>query len=61
LLNARLALDIPKYGVTLEAWGKNLTDRKYIVGATDITDALGLGNAYLSNPVTFGFDVIKRF
>ncbi len=61
LLNARLALDVPKYGVTLEAWGKNLTDRKYIVGATDITDALGLGNAYLSNPVTFGFDAIKRF
>jgi hypothetical protein len=38
-----------------------LTDRKYLTGATDLTSALGVGIAYLSNPLTFGFDVIKRF
>jgi len=61
VLNARLALEIPKYETTLEFWGKNLTDRKYLTGATDLTSALGVGIAYLSNPLTFGFDVIKRF
>lgn len=61
VLNARLALDVPRYGSTLEFWGKNLTNRKYFTGATDLTSALGVGTAYLSNPLTFGFDVIKRF
>jgi outer membrane receptor protein involved in Fe transport len=61
LLNARLALEVPKYGTTLEFWGKNLTDRKYLTGATDLTSALGVGIAYLSDPLTFGFDIIQRF
>jgi iron complex outermembrane receptor protein len=61
LLNARLALDIPKYKTTLEFWGKNLTNRKYLVGDTDVTSALGVGIAEISDPLTFGFDVIKRF
>jgi iron complex outermembrane receptor protein len=61
LLNARVAYDIPKYGITIAGWGKNLTDRKYLVGTTDVTSALGIGNEYLSNPMTFGFDITKRF
>jgi iron complex outermembrane receptor protein len=61
LLNARVAYEVPSYGVTIEGWGKNLTNRKYLVGTTDITSALGIGSEYLSNPMTFGFNVTKRF
>ncbi len=61
VLNARLALDIPKYAVTVEGWAKNLTDRRYLVGATDVTNQLGIGNALISDPRTFGFSVTKRF
>jgi iron complex outermembrane receptor protein len=61
LLGARIALDVPKYQSTLELWGKNLTDRKYLVGTTDLTAALGIGSSILSDPRTFGFDIVKRF
>jgi iron complex outermembrane receptor protein len=61
LLNARIALDIPHYGVVVEGWGKNLTDRKYLTGSTDVVGALGTGIAYLSDPRTFGFSVTKKF
>jgi iron complex outermembrane receptor protein len=61
VLNARIALDIPRYAVTIEGWGKNLTDRKYLTGATDVVGALGTGVAYLSDPRTFGFSVTKKF
>ncbi len=61
LLNARLALDIPRYGVTLEGWGKNLTNRKYLSGAVDVVAALGVGVGYLSDPRTFGFTLTKKF
>jgi iron complex outermembrane receptor protein len=61
LLDAHVSLEVPKYDMTIEAWAKNLTDRKYLTGVTDVTAALGVGVGYLSAPRTFGFDVIKRF
>jgi iron complex outermembrane receptor protein len=61
LLDARVALNIPKYGVVLEGWGKNLLNRKYLTSAVDVTNSLGVGTAYLSDPRTFGFSLTKRF
>jgi len=61
VLNARVALELPKYQTTIELWGKNLTDRRYLVGTTDLTASLGIGQSFLSDPRTFGFDISKRF
>jgi iron complex outermembrane receptor protein len=61
LLNMRVGLEFPRYGLTIEGWVKNLTNHHYYTGATNLTGALGVGNAYLSDPRTFGFDIIKRF
>ena len=61
LLDGRVALNFRRYDLTVEGYVKNLTDRKYKTGATDLTDALGVGIVYLSDPRTYGFSVSKKF
>jgi len=58
LVDARAAFEKGLWSVAI--WGKNLTDKRYIAGGFDIA-GLGIADAYLNVPRTYGVDVRYRF
>ena len=59
LLNGRLTLRLES-GIELSAWGKNLTNRKYVVRVTDLA-AAGFLNNYPGDPRTYGVAARYQF
>ena len=61
LLNARIGLHCPKDVLTVELWGKNLTDETYQQVAFDAPLQSGGYNAFLGAPRTYGVSVKADF
>lgn len=65
LLSARLALaDIPVFGsssLEIALWGRNLTDKEYMVYGIGSFDALGFAGGVFNPPRTYGVDLEVRF
>ncbi|MEA3178450.1 MAG: iron complex outerrane recepter protein, partial [Gammaproteobacteria bacterium] len=61
LWDARMALHIDRANLEIAAWGNNLADKRYINQATDLSGVLGLIEANLGPPRTYGIEVTKRF
>jgi iron complex outermembrane receptor protein len=61
LWNARMALHIDRANLDIAAWGNNLADKRYINQATDLSGVIGLIEANLGPPRTYGMDITKRF
>jgi outer membrane receptor protein involved in Fe transport len=61
LLDARMALHIDRANLEVAAWGNNLAGRRYINNATDLSGVLGLIEANLGPPRTYGIEFTKRF
>ena len=61
LLDARVELNLEDIGIEVNLFGKNLTDKRYIIGATDTTASIGYGSNILARPRTYGIEVTRRF
>jgi iron complex outermembrane receptor protein len=62
LLNGRIAARIGKDGATeIAVWGKNLTDKRYIIGGLNIAGTAGFAFSTVGNPRTFGVQVTHKF
>ncbi len=60
LLNLRVALSAPDADWELAFWGRNVTDKAYIVDATDLRD-FGLIPLYYGERATWGVEFTQRF
>jgi len=61
LLNGRIAFEFDDGDTTVAIWGKNLTDKFYLVNALDVAQSLGLIVNDSGAPRTYGIELIKRF
>ncbi len=60
LVDARAAFEPAGGKWTLALWAKNITDKRYITGGFDIA-GIGIADAYLNVPRTYGVDLRYRF
>jgi len=60
LVDARIAYEAAGNKWSVGLWGRNLTNKLYYAGAFDIS-GLGIADAYISMPRTFGIDARYRF
>lgn len=60
LVNLRVALSAPDSDWELAAWARNITDKAYIVDATDLRD-FGLIPLYYGERATWGVEYTQRF
>jgi iron complex outermembrane recepter protein len=61
LLNSRLSFEFANVPMTVALWGKNLTNKYYVVSVADLSSALGFTNDSGGIPRTFGATVNWRF
>jgi iron complex outermembrane recepter protein len=61
LWNARMALHFDRANLEIAAWGNNLAGKRYINQATDLSAVIGLIEANLGPPRTYGIEFTKRF
>jgi iron complex outermembrane recepter protein len=61
LLNARVSLDIDAVDMTVAAFGKNLTDKLYLVNASVLESSIGFNQLIYGDPRIWGVSVTKRF
>jgi iron complex outermembrane recepter protein len=61
LLNARVSQEIRAWNTTVSVWGKNITDKHYIVGGNDFSTQLGFAYTIPGHPATYGLEVSMRF
>lgn len=60
LLNGRIAAKIGD-STEVAVWGKNLTDKRYIIGGLNLAGTAGFAFATVGNPRTFGAQVSHKF
>jgi len=60
IADARLGYDVKGGKWSVALWGKNITNKLYYTGGFDI-GGIGIGNAYINVPRTFGIDFRYRF
>jgi iron complex outermembrane receptor protein len=60
LVDARIGYDVKGGKWSVALWGKNLGNKIYYTGAFDIA-GIGMGDAYLNVPRTYGVDLRYRF
>jgi iron complex outermembrane receptor protein len=60
LVDARVGYDLKGGKWSVALWGKNLNNKLYYTGAFDIS-ALGIADAYINVPRTYGIDFRYRF
>lgn len=61
LLNARLTYENSGGNWSLSLFGTNLTDERYIMGATDLSDALGFAEVQYARPREWGLSLQYNF
>jgi iron complex outermembrane receptor protein len=61
LLNARVSQELRAWNTTVSVWGKNITDKHYIVGGNDFATQLGFAYTIPGHPATYGVEVSMRF
>lgn len=61
LLNGRIAANLYDDKLTITAWGKNLTGKKYFSYNTDLTSSIGYAISFGNAPRTFGAEATYRF
>ena len=60
LADARIGYDVKGGKWSVSLWGKNITNKLYYTGGFDI-GGLGIGDAYINVPRTYGIDFRYRF
>ncbi len=61
LIDARLSWNDPMADLRVSAFVKNLTDKRYDIGAVGTADSLGTFTRALGDPRTFGIEIRKDF
>jgi iron complex outermembrane receptor protein len=63
LLNARLGWDnvMGHAGLSADLFGKNLTDKEYFTGGIPLGASLGVNNASVGEPRTYGVELTAKF
>ena len=61
LLSARVAWQLWDGKTSIAFFGRNLLDRRYIVGALDLRQVTGTNQAFFAPPRTYGIEIIRRF
>lgn len=61
LLGARLSANFEDMGLEVALYGKNLTDKKYLVSGIAADSSFGLNAGFVGEPRQYGLSVTKRF
>lgn len=61
LLNGRIAFEFDQGSASVSIWGKNLTNKYYLINALDVAQSLGIVTQGIAAPRSYGVQFTKSF